>query len=383
MTIVDAASLDYNPTKFGLETLLFRKDSKKLFVNTGTYDTPVYTEIIAGLSDNKFTAEAQQWNPISGLSAEKIQLLTLDMTRATRGGLRAIIDGVKQPQIRSGNLENKFYLPSTSLSVIADGADLLGEVATTPDKIGDISAEDTNMGSACFSQDGLHMYATGTVNDRIYEYSLSIAWDPSTRTYTTRFKSILSEDVSPSGCAIKDDGTKFFLMGEDIDGIAEYALSTAYEIDSATLTDETLLGAATASRKGLHFKADGTIAYWINVTNDTIEQASGTAWDASTFTMDSTTGITAPQGDEGLWISADGKILYLCDNAALSVIRSFPLSTPFDSSTFGSLLESKTMDVPADEFFMDDNGKYVFFLRSDDVRRYPSTLAGEAYASVQ
>ena len=52
--------------------------------------------------------------------------------------------------------------------------------ASYDNKSFDVSGEETNPGSLFFKSDGTKMYVTGTAGDDVNEYALSTAWDVST-----------------------------------------------------------------------------------------------------------------------------------------------------------------------------------------------------------
>ncbi len=80
--------------------------------------------------------------------------------------------------------------------------------------------------------DGLKMYMIGLVNDRVYEYDLSIAWDIASAVFL-QFFSVASEETLPTGLFFKPDGLKMFTCGILNDNVYEYNLSPAWDITSA------------------------------------------------------------------------------------------------------------------------------------------------------
>jgi len=58
MTVID---LDFNPSKFSLDDLLYRTDLKKLFKNNGTFETPSFTDI----ADASISAEMKMWGGLA------------------------------------------------------------------------------------------------------------------------------------------------------------------------------------------------------------------------------------------------------------------------------------------------------------------------------
>ena len=61
------------------------------------------------------------------------------------------------------------------------------------------------------------------------------------------------------GVALSADGTKIFVVdGASGDDINEYALSTAFDLSTASFTDSFSLSSQDAAPHGVHFKPDGT-----------------------------------------------------------------------------------------------------------------------------
>ena len=77
------------------------------------------------------------------------------------------------------------------------------------------------------------MYVTGTTNDAVNEYDLSTAWDISTASYSQNF-SVVSQDTLSNDVFFKPDGTAMYIVGGVSDNIFEYSLSTAWDVSTAS-----------------------------------------------------------------------------------------------------------------------------------------------------
>ena len=120
-----------------------------------------------------------------------------------------------------------------------------------------VSAQDISPAGLAFSDDGTRMFVVGNFGDDVNEYALSTAFDISTATFTDSF-SVGAQDTSPAGLAFSDDGTRMFVVGSAGDDVHEYALSTAFDISTATFTDSFSVGAQDTTPAGLAFSDDGT-----------------------------------------------------------------------------------------------------------------------------
>jgi hypothetical protein len=80
----------------------------------------------------------------------------------------------------------------------------------------------------------------GTTNDSVYRYTLSTAWDISTGSYSSKLMSVNAQDYSPTGVAISADDTKCYVVGSATDKVYQYTLAAASDpspIDGITLAD--------------------------------------------------------------------------------------------------------------------------------------------------
>jgi 6-phosphogluconolactonase (cycloisomerase 2 family) len=95
-----------------------------------------------------------------------------------------------------------------------------------------LSAQESRPHGIDFKPDGTKMFMTGWSNDRVYQYSLSSAWDITTASYDNVNFSVSSQDGTPRGITLNGDGTKIFIAGDNSNTIYQYSLSTAYDIST-------------------------------------------------------------------------------------------------------------------------------------------------------
>lgn len=173
--------------------------------------------------------------------------------------------------------------------------------------------------SVFFKNDGSVMYTVGSGNDRIYQYNLSTNWDVSTATVDTSFL-LSGSDSAPVKCFFRDDGEKMYMVGVTTDTVYQYALTTPWDID--TMSFETGKSFSVASQDatpfGIHFKDDGTKMFMVGSTSDAVyEYALSTAWDISTASYSSKsfdiTGQLSVPGD--IFFKTDGTKMYIIDGS--------------------------------------------------------------------
>lgn len=182
-----------------------------------------------------------------------------------------------------------------------------------------------------FSENGDYLYMIGSTSDSIHQYTLSTPWDLSSASFT-RTQSVSAQDTVPEGLFISNDGLNLYTIGSTNDRVYQYSMSSAWDI--STLSFVRFYGVATqdAIPKGLSFNPDGTKMYIIGDTNDRVYQYNlGTAWNISTAIFNSFVGIgTDPAVPTDMHLSRDGSKLYTIN---ATQVFEFSLGTPESIST--------------------------------------------------
>jgi len=176
-----------------------------------------------------------------------------------------------------------------------------------------VTTEDVNPQGMAFNSDGTKMYITGNINDSIFQYSLSTAYDVSTASYDSVSFSVTSQDTAPTGLAFNTDGTKMFVCGDAGDDVNEYALSTGFDISTASYTQNFSVASQETNPRHVSFKPDGTRMYIVGSGSDEVnEYELTTAFDLSTasflraFAMN-----TEDTAANGITFNADGTKMFM------------------------------------------------------------------------
>ena len=117
------------------------------------------------------------------------------------------------------------------------------------------------------------MFITGGQSPRdVEEYALSSAWDITSASHTTAY-SVNSQDTSPQGLFFSPDGENMFIVGAANDNVYHYTLSTGWDLTSTV----TYVGSFDISSQdtvptGLTFGDSGTKMYVVGRGNDSIYQ---------------------------------------------------------------------------------------------------------------
>lgn len=194
------------------------------------------------------------------------------------------------------------------------------------------SAQDSSGLAIFFKPDGTAIYRLGSINTSVYEYSLSVAWNSTTRTYVRSF-SVITQSAGPQGLAFKPDGTKMYVIGTTADNVNEYSLSTAWNISTASFVQAFSIAAQEGSATALQFKPDGTVMYVLGLTSDRVyEYTLSTAWDISTASIAATFSVTSQEGSpRALIFKPDGTYMYVAGDTVK--VHEYQLTTPWSIST--------------------------------------------------
>ena len=185
-----------------------------------------------------------------------------------------------------------------------------------------------------FKDDGTKMYIIGNSSDRVREYDLSTAWDLSTASYSQDFNT-RSNDGNPRDIFFKPDGTRFYIVGSQNEKVYEYALSTAWDVSTTSYTQSFDISSQETSASGLTFKPDGTKMYVLGQGGDDVNEYDlSTAWDISTASLNDVSSSLSGFDSlfESIVFKPDGSIMYLLGRSREG-ITSFDLSTPWDITT--------------------------------------------------
>jgi hypothetical protein len=189
----------------------------------------------------------------------------------------------------------------------------------------------------------------------VFNWNLDRHWTPSY--YLTKY----CDNRGQQAIAISTDGSKMYtdLYYNDTWGIAQYNLSTAYDIGSAPCTPDKFLSTRLRPT-GIHFKPDGTkifISIWDTGDNSDhgIEQFDlTTAWDLSTASNNKYTSTSFGVADLGL--KSDGTKLYILEKNNL---REYDLSTAWDV-TSKSQVNTHSFNHNAEAFEISPDDQYIY-----------------------
>ena len=228
-----------------------------------------------------------------------------------------------------------------------------------------LGSQDNGPLAIFFKSDGTKMYMLGFNGDRVYQYSLSTAWDLSTISYDSVSFSIGSQDGVGVGLAFKSDGTKMYMLGNSSDTVYQYSLSTGWDISTASY-DSVSFSVTTqeAGPRGMTFKDDGTIMYIAGDTENVHTYNLSTAWDLSTASYANQLFSVASQDTslKDVRFNTDGTKMFILGSANGNVFQ-YSLSTAWNVST--ASYDSVSFSISSQ-----DTSPYTIFFKSDGTKMY-------------
>jgi sugar lactone lactonase YvrE len=213
----------------------------------------------------------------------------------------------------------------------------------------DVSSQDVSPESLWFKPDGTKMYYAGSSGDTVDQYALSTAWDLSTASYESKQLSVSGQMIAPRSIAFNPDGTKLLIAGESniggqpADGVWQYTLSTAWDISTASYDSSNLnVGSQSSAPYGIDFNSDGSKMFILDSGGTVYQYSLSSAYTLSGASYDSVSGSTTLTSD--IRFVNSGKTLVGID-VNNSEVESYPSSTPA-TITYDSTLQWPTGTAP-------------------------------------
>jgi hypothetical protein len=99
---------------------------------------------------------------------------------------------------------------------------------------------------------GANVYVVGSTNKTVYQYNLGTAGNIATASYTTRSFSVVSPDTAPTGLQFSTAGTTMWVVGNTADKVYQYTLSEAWNISTASYVGFFYVGDQNSNAHGLY-----------------------------------------------------------------------------------------------------------------------------------
>ena len=273
---------------------------------------------------------------------------------------------------------------------VSDGAGANSSGGVTDDgQTADISNEETSVSGLSFNNDGTKMFVSGGQSDKVHEYSLSTAFDVSTKSATANesYSDISSYDWT-RGHTWNANGTKLFIIDNE-EGthqkILEHTVQTAFDLSSTvTRTNAYDLvapsgGSIPTRPKGITFNSDGTKMYIADHQTDKIHQFTlSVGYNLASTVANSGTLDVSSQNDSpyGVEFSQDGSKVFVVGNGTQGdAVYQYTLNTAWDitsTATYNGSFDLSSQDsVPADIRFNNDGTKmFIAGSNGNEIEEY-------------
>lgn len=252
--------------------------------------------------------------------------------------------------------------------------DVQGTVNVVYQQVSSVSAEDNTPTALWFKPDGSKMYIFGSFGDDVIEYDLSRAWDIGSKTYVQEID-VSAQEGGMSGLVFKPDGYKFYLSGNTNDKVYEYSLTTAWDVSTASYSQSASLDSNNTTPNGMFINATGVHLYTVDYgSNEVFQYSLSTAWDVSTLSYVRKFSIaTYETGSTGITFKADGTEMYTIGFQGAAVDQ-WSLTTAWDVST-ASFLQSRGVSgqetSPSDIHFKPDGSAFfIIGVSGDEVNAF-------------
>jgi len=166
--------------------------------------------------------------------------------------------GTKMYLVAWNNKRIHQYSLSTAFDISTASSDSVNYLTTTQD------AMPVHFG---FNDTGTKMYMLGAATKKIYQYSLSTAFNVGTASYDSVLYVATGQESNPNSFTFNSNGTKMYILGTTQDAIFEYDLSTGFDLTTVSYNSSSMsVQSQVTVPNGLTFSSDFSKAYIINAS---------------------------------------------------------------------------------------------------------------------
>ena len=218
--------------------------------------------------------------------------------------------------------------------------------------------------------DGTKMYLMHS-NDKIYQYTLSTAYDISTASYASKTIDLSGEGDIKEGMWMSDDGAKLYLCGRGLDTVRSYTLSTPWDISTTSYDSKSLsVSAKETAPNGLFVGDSGAELYVVGTQNADIHQYTmSTPYDLATASFTQTKDTSGESLGQGTAIqfNRNGEVCIMGDADSGGKWQEYNLSTAWDISTASAgSSRSRTYEYNPGALYITPDGKNVYASNAPD-----------------
>jgi len=270
--------------------------------------------------------------------------------------------------------------PFISFPVVGGGggADISGFTATGNSiSLGGIISTPRNFR---FKPDGTEVYVISSATNQLAQYSLSTAWDLSTASYTSTsnaFTSLVSGSLC-YGFDFNSAGTRLHVISDGANAIRTFNTSTAWDFSTLTYSGVTFsVSTQDSNGRGMAWGSGGVGLYMVGASADKVFKYNSTAYNVGSlsFTAGQEFSVASQEtAGIGFWVSEEEDVVLVCGLVADTVFQ-YTMSTAGDASTGSysgtSIDVSGTMTNPSGVYMKPDYSTlYILDTTSDSIYEY-------------
>jgi len=241
--------------------------------------------------------------------------ISVGSEQASPQGLTFSPDGTKMLMVGASTVYQ--YTLSTAYDVSTASYDSISFAVTS---------QIPNARGVAFNNDGTAMFVAGNNGTSpVAQYTLSTAYDLSTASYSNKTFNVKTQELYPTDVIFNADGTSFYVIGSGSQRVFQYDMTTAFDVSTASYTSKNMgVSGQDTGTNGISWNADGTKLYLVGATNESIfEYVLTTAYDISTGSYNSVSFSVSAQDSAptGIAFGDSGRQLYLLGDSNNSVFQ--------------------------------------------------------------
>ena len=299
-------------------------------------------------------------------------------------------------EVQTGLTIGSDYYVQTDGTITAGSTNIAYDISSpTYTQAFSVSAKETDPNGIAFNVDGTKMFVVGSSSDAVHEYALSTGFDISTSVFTQTF-SVSGQTSHPRGLAFNPDGTEMFVVDGTSGGIRQYTLSSGFDLSTASYTRNFSTASQDADPHGVDFNSTGTLMFVTGVGSDAVnEYALSSGFDISTASFTDAFSVTAQCDPQDVVFNTDGTEMFVVGVTNDTVFK-YTLSSGFDVSTasYASVsfsVASQDNEPKGMTFSADGKKMFIAGSQNDSVYQYATTatsfstdyLIGKAITATQ
>lgn len=302
---------------------------------------------------------------VSTLSFEGQRFYT-GAIEATEAGFKMSTDGLKA--FFGGSNGDKIY--QCTLTTAFDLSTM------TYDNIAfSVAVQATSMYDVTFSTDGTKMYVLNS-NRIIYQYTLSTAWNVATASYDSVQIDVTAQDSGARSITFSSNGLRMYMVGTTNDIIFQYNLATAWAMNTATYSGNSFsVSAQEANPYALAIADDGLSIYVAGNLRTIFRYTLSTANEINTASYTSSSGVIPDLSNLlAMDIATGGNAMYLVDQSGNNIYQ-INLTTAYDSSDYTTRFGGYYVVNNPECIRFSGDGKTMYLTRNGAAEKYELATA--------